>query len=428
MKKRFFKYITQNILGMLGLSCYILADTIFISQAEGSDGLTALNLVLPLYSFIFAIGAMVGVGSAIRYAIAKSKKEEKKDDYLFQAVFFTFLVSIVFLLIGVFLPEKLLIFLGADARILEVGLSYTRIFLCFAPFFMWNHIANAYVRNDNAPTVAMVATLSSSLFNILFDYIFMFPLQMGMKGAALATSLSPIVGILICCIHFFSKESSIRFKIVKPSLKEVLISARLGISAFIGEISSGVITLTFNYLILGLAGNVGVAAYGVVANTAIVTNCVFNGVAQGSQPLISEAYGKGKKENVRKYRNYSLLTALFLAILLYAITFLFAKEIVFVFNREQDAVLEKMAFIGIRLYFIGILFAGVNIVGGSFFSATEQVKNAFLISILRGFVLILLSAFLMAALFGMNGVWLSYALSEGITLVVFLVLLFHFKH
>ena len=126
---------------MLGLSCYILADTVFISQAEGSDGLTALNLVLPLYSFIFAIGAMVGVGSAIRYAIAKPKKEEKKDDYLFQAVFFTFLLSIVFLLMGVFIPERLLIFLGADAQILEVGLSYTRIFLCFAPFFMWSNRA-----------------------------------------------------------------------------------------------------------------------------------------------------------------------------------------------------------------------------------------------------------------------------------------------
>ena len=103
-------------------------------------------------------------------------------------------------------PDKLIALLGGDAEIVAVGKNYTRIFMSFAPFFMWNYICNAFVRNDGNPSIAMAATLFSSLFNIVFDYVLMFPLGLSMEGAALATALSPVVGILICCIHFRSEN------------------------------------------------------------------------------------------------------------------------------------------------------------------------------------------------------------------------------
>ena len=424
IKKRFVKYVSLNILGMIGLSCYILADTFFISRAQGADGLTALNLALPIYNFIFAIGAMIGVGSAICFAIAKSRRDKDVDSYFFQAIFFTTLFGVIFSILGLAFPDKILALLGADEGILSIGVPYTRIFMGFAPVFMWNHVVNAFVRNDGAPTVAMNATLFSSLFNIVFDYILMFPLQMGMRGAALATALSPVVGILVCSLRLFSGKSSVHFKPAKPSLLRLWGACRLGVSAFVGEVASGIILIVFNFLILRLAGNVGVAAYGVVANTAIVAVAVFNGISQGSQPLISEAYGSGRMQEVTWLKRAALFSAFCLASIMYMVLFACTSQIVAVFNSEKNEIMGELARNGMHLYFIGLFFAGINIVGGSYFSAVEKAREAFWISILRGFLLIILMAFLMACIWGLNGVWLSYAAAEGLT---FMVLVFCMK-
>lgn len=428
MLKQFTKYVSQNMLGMLGMSLYILADTYFISKAVGSNGITALNLVLPLYNLIFAIGAMIGVGSAIRFVIERGKKSSDADGYFFHALICAFLISLIFIFIGIFLPDKLIALLGGDAEIIQTGTSYTRIFMCFAPFFMWNHICNAFVRNDKNPSIAMAATLFSSLFNIVFDYILMFPLGLAMKGAALATGFSPVVGILICCIHFFSKKSTIKLSPVLPSLKKLIYSCQVGVSAFVGEISSGVITVVFNMIILNLAGNIGVAAYGVVANTSLVAVALFNGIAQGSQPLVSQSYGRGEEKDVRSVLKMALTTALGLGILLILFIYLCAPSVTAIFNSEHDLQLADYANSGLKLYFIGFLFAGINIVGTAALSAVESVKYAFTASIMRGFVAIIFFAFVLSACFKMTGIWLAFPSAELVTMFVTLSGLFQFVH
>ena len=421
-RKNFSKYVSQNILGMIGFSCYVLADSYFISIAKGADGLTALNLVMPLYSIIFSIGEMIGVGSAIRYAISKIKKDADADDYFWNALIWCIMSSMIFVFAGIFFSADIMRVLGADEHIVAVGNNYTKIFMCFAPMFMCNYVTNAFVRNDGAPGIAMSATLFSSLFNIVFDYILMFPMNLGMEGAALATALSPIIGMGICSIHFFSKKSSVRLVVCKPSVRKLVAGCQLGISAFVGEMSSAVITLAFNFVILKLTGNVGVAAYGVVANIAIVTTAVFNGVAQGSQPLISSCFGRGDKDGCTQLKRMGYTTAFVLAAVMYSILFIFAEQFVAVFNSEGSEILRLYATEGVKLYFIGIFFAGINIVGGGAFSATEDAFKAAVVSVARGFVLILGAVFVMSALFGMTGVWLAYAVAEGITTFIMLVM------
>lgn len=418
MLKNFVKYVSLNMLGMVGMSLYILADTYFISVAVGANGITALNLVLPVYNLIFAIGAMIGVGSAIRYVVERRKKSSDAEGYFFHALLWAALIGIIFILIGLFLPEKLIGLLGGDATIIAIGKNYTRIFMCFAPFFMWNYICNAFVRNDGNPSVAMSATLFSSLFNIVFDYILMFPLGLSMEGAALATAFSPIVGILICCTHFRSDKCSIRLKPIAPSVKKLLYSCQVGVSSFVGEISSGVITVVFNMIILSLAGNIGVAAYGVVANTSLVAVALFNGIAQGSQPLISEVYSKGLHKNINGYLKMALITSLGVAVLLLTFIYPFAPVVTSIFNGENNAILASYANEGLRLYFIGFLFAGINIVGTAALSAMEAAKYAFAASILRGFVAIIIFAFVLSALLGLNGVWLAFPAAEFVTMMV----------
>ena len=418
IRKKFLKYVFQNILAMLGISAYILADTFFISWAEGADGITALNLVLPVYSLIFAVGSMAAVGSAIKFSVLRARGEKGADEYFFNAVFFTFLFSLAFILIGILAPDKAVAFLGGKGKIVAVGTPYTRIFLMFAPFFMWNHIWCAFVRNDGNPSLVMTATLVSNFFNIVMDYVLMFPLGLGMAGAALATAVSPVLSIAICSIHFLTEKNTIKLRSRQPSLKKLLQSCQLGVASFVGELSSGVTTLVFNFLILGLAGNEGVAAYGIVANVAIVATSIFNGISQGAQPLTSDFYGKGDESSVKKVFQLSVCTAAVIAVLLVSLIFLLTDNIVDIFNSEQNTQLAISAAEGMRFYFIGFLFAGFNIVGAGYLSATEHAGWAFVISVLRGVAAISVCAVVLAALFGMTGVWLAFAAAEMITAVV----------
>ena len=162
IQKQFIKYVSQNICGMLGISCYIIVDTFFISQAAGTDGITVLNLVLPVYNLIFAIGSMIGVGSATRYTILKAQEDDSAKKYFANAILCILIISIPFVLSGIFSPDTVMHMMGADAGITQLGRTYTRIFLLFTPFFMMNYVFSAFVRNDNAPTLAMIGTMTVS--------------------------------------------------------------------------------------------------------------------------------------------------------------------------------------------------------------------------------------------------------------------------
>ena len=427
MFRKFFKYVTQSMAGMIGISIYILADTFFISLAEGADGITALNLVLPLYSLIFAIGSMIGLGAATRYAILKAQGDDRCQKYFSNAIFCACALSVPFLLVGIFAPGSLLRLMGGDEGIVALGIPYARIFLMFTPFFMCNYIVSAFVRNDGDPSLAMVATLSGSLFNVVFDYIFMFPMGLGLAGAALATAVAPIISIGICSRHFFKKENTVQFVRQLPSAKLLGQSCQLGISGFVGEMSSGVTTTVFNFLLLGLAGNVAVAAYGVIANFALVATAIFNGVAQGAQPLVSECYGRSDRAGAKKLLLLGSCTALVLAAVLYGIIFGFTDGLVGVFNSEHSAQMAEFAHMGMRLYFIGYFFAGFNIVAAGYLSATNRPVEASITSICRGMVAIVACSLVLSRLFGMNGVWAAFPASELLTAALTLVLLFRGK-
>ena len=418
MRQDFFKYVLQNVAAMIGVSVYILADTFFISASAGADGITVLSLVLPVYGLIFAIGSMIGVGSATRYALGKAVGQTEVETYFLHAVFWDMIVSIPFVLAGIFAPDQMLRIMGGNAGIVELGAPYVRIVLIAAPVFMTNYVFTSFVRNDQAPTVAMFASLSGSMFNIVFDFILMFPLKMGMTGAALATALSPMVTMTLCCIHYFSRKNTVGFRWAAPSFRRILSCCELGISGFVGEISSAVTTTVFNMLLLNIVGNIGVAAYGVVANLSLVAMSIFNGIAQGTQPLISRSFGHGQSRQVKRLLRWSLYVTLIAEVLIVGFAWGFTDTFVQIFNSENNQELRYYAYFAMRYYFLGFLAAGINIVMVSYFSAIDRAKPAFVISLLRGAAAIVICAVVMAMLWGINGVWLSFLAAEIAALAV----------
>ena len=423
LTKQFFKYVSQNIFGLLGTSCYILADTYFIAQAAGTDGVTLLNLCLPIYNLIFAFGSMIGLGAATRYAILRAQGDVRAQRYFSNAIFSVCILAVPFMLVGIFRPDGLLRLMGGDADIVALGMNYARIFLMFTPFFMCNYVVASFVRNDGDPSLAMVATLSGSLFNVVFDYIFIFPMGLGLPGAALATAISPILSIAVCSAHFIKKSNTITFVRKAPSVRLLAQSCQLGISGFVGELSSGVTTTVFNFLLLRLAGNVAVAAYGVVANFALVATAIFNGVAQGAQPLVSQCYGKNEMAGARKLLLLGCGTALGLAALLYGVVFGYTDALTALFNSENSALMAEFAHSGMRIYFVGYFFAGCNIVAAGYLGAVNRPAEASITSLCRGMVAIVVCSLVLSALFGMNGVWAAFPVSEAITLALTVLLL-----
>ena len=423
LTKQFFKYVSQNIFGLLGTSCYILADTYFIAQAAGTDGVTLLNLCLPIYNLIFAFGSMIGLGAATRYAILRAQGDARAQRYFSNAIFSVCILAVPFMLVGIFRPDGLLRLMGGDADIVALGMNYARIFLMFTPFFMCNYVVASFVRNDGDPSLAMVATLSGSLFNVVFDYIFIFPMGLGLPGAALATAISPILSIAVCSAHFIKKSNTITFVRKAPSVRLLAQSCQLGISGFVGELSSGVTTTVFNFLLLRLAGNVAVAAYGVVANFALVATAIFNGVAQGAQPLVSQCYGKNEMAGARKLLLLGCGTALGLAALLYGVVFGYTDALTALFNSENSALMAAFAHSGMRIYFVGYFFAGCNIVAAGYLGAVNRPAEASITSLCRGMVAIVVCSLVLSALFGMNGVWAAFPVSEAITLALTIFLL-----
>lgn len=426
MTQKFIRYVSLNIVGMLGMSCYIIVDTFFISVAAGADGIAALNLALPVFNLIFAIGAMLGIGGATRFSILRAQQDERAEEYFSNAVLWAIFLGLIFTVIGILCPEQVIRLMGGDAHLVEVGRSYNRIILMFGPFFMLNAVFSGFVRNDGDPTLAMVATLVGSLANVLFDYVFMFSMGMGLIGAALATAASPVISILICSGHFFKKNNTLKFLKALPSYKTLIHSCTLGTSSFIGEFASGVTTTVFNYLIIGLVGNIGVSAYGVIANYAIVATAVFNGLAQGAQPLISDAYGRGHKKEQNRYLGLGVGTALGFSVLIYAVSYAFTEPLVSLFNSEGNEILAAYSAEGMRLYVIGFFFAGVNIFICSYLSAIAKARTAFVTSILRGVVAIVAFSVLLSSMLGMKGVWLAFPAAEFVTLLFAIIALLCF--
>ncbi|WP_343209756.1 MATE family efflux transporter [Anaerolentibacter hominis] len=421
---QFARYVSLNVLSMIGLSCYILADTLYISAGMGSNGLTALNLVLPVYSVVSGLGQMLGLGGATRYSIARAEGESGRADRIFTRTFAAALaIGLLFTAAGLLFAGPIAKALGAEGAIFPMASVYLRTLLFYSWAFMLNQVMICFVRNDKEPKLAMIAMVTASLSNIVLDYIFIFPLGMGMFGAAFATGISPLISMGILSIHIIRKRNGFHLVRCRIRLQQIGKISVLGLSALLAELSSGIVMLVFNFTVLRLSGNVGVAAYGVIANLALMVMAVFNGIAQGSQPLLSSALGKGDSQSIHKVRNYALLLSAGLGIVCYLGAVSCPEILTGIFNREGNPELTRLAVRGIYLYFLNFPFMGINMIMAAYFSAVARPKPSLMISLTRGFALVVPLLLLMPVLFGMTGVWLAVPLTEALTSMLCMVLI-----
>lgn len=420
----FAKYTSLNVIGMIGMSVYILADTFFIANGVGANGLTALNLALPIFNLVNGTGLMLAMGGATKYNVCKSRGDSHGMDSAFvNTMYAAAFFSAVYMLCGALFSVKIASALGANSEVLQSTAIYLKVIMLFSPAFICNNIAISFVRNDGAPALSTAAMTVGSLSNIVMDYVFVYPLAMGIFGAVLATGFSPCISMLISSSHKIRGKNGFHFRRMAPSFKVIGNVAALGVPSLITELSVGIVILVFNMIILRLAGNIGVAAYGVISNMSLVVVSVYTGVAQGMQPLSSRAHGEGNFKSARKFFKYACVTAVAGAAVIYPLLACFANPITSVFNSENNATLQQIAVQGLRFYYIATPFLGFNVVLTVFLTSVENPRPAQALSILRGIAVIVPVAFALSAAFGMAGVWCSFPASEFICAVFGIIVL-----
>lgn len=421
--KDFIKYVSFNMLGQMAYSCYTLADTFFVSANLGADGLTALNIAFPIFCLINGTGLMIGMGGGTRYSILRSRGEKDKANQVFtNAVYMVICFAAIYSLSGLFLSGALVKMLGADSTIFSMTNTYLKVMLLFAPAFLTNNLLQCFVRNDGNPSLSMRAMITGSMSNVVLDYIFIFPLRMGIFGAILATGLAPVISIAVLSPYLIKKQNGFHMRKSRPVIKRVREIISSGVPPFITEVSSGIVMFLFNFIILRLEGNIGVAAFSIITVISLVVVAMYTGLSQGIQPILSVSYGKGDMTSAKTILRYAMLTELVLSGVIYAVIFFRAPQLALIFNSERNEILQRFAVAGLRLYFLACPFIGFNIVTATYFASVDRPYPAQIISFLRGFFVLVPMVFLLSSLWKMTGVWCAYPSTECVVALIGILL------
>ncbi|MGP6139018.1 MULTISPECIES: MATE family efflux transporter [unclassified Jeotgalibaca] len=425
IRRDFFQFVSFSVLSMVGQSLFILADTYFIANGVGAQGLAALNIVLPLVNIINGLGWMFGIGGATQFSITKSQGQQKAANAHFtQTVITAGVLAVLFTIICQLFARQILSFLGASGGLFEMAYDYYLVLTLFIPFFILNNVIISFIRNDYNPRLAMMGMICGGIINIIFDYIFIYPFGWGLTGAAIATIFSPAVSLLICSLHFKYGRRTLAFQAIKFESTRLISTLRIGFSSFLNEFSSAFVMLIFNLILLKMAGDIGVSAYSIVANMNIIAVSIFTGIGQGFQPLISIYHGKGNDVAVQKVLKLGLLTSFLIGLFFVILGFLVPDIIVRIFNGENNLQLTQLAIPAVRLYFLSFLFTGINFTITFYLAAMNQGKKSMVVSALRGLVLVYPVVMIMSKAIGINGIWLAMTIVELLTCmgVLFIVI------
>lgn len=420
----FLKYLIPGVLSSIAVSLYIFVDTMFVGIGVGRYGIAALNIAIPLFTLFTSLSLCIGIGGSNILSIKKSSGNLKEGNKIFtNAVFFAVILGIIISILGVIFVDEIGVFLGTTEEIKELFRVYFSILVGFTWAFLISGVLGCFIRNDGNPRLVMIATIIANIVNIVFDYIFIFKFNWGMRGAVIATVMSPVVNILILSRHFTSKNNSLR--ICKTRIKPHILFKMLsnGFGTFILEFCRGISIFIFNNVLVVLGGNTYVAAYGIILNVSYVVICIFSGVSQSIQPIVSLNYGANLIDRAKKSFKYGVITSVSFGIIAYTTVYLFAKNISSIFTKG-DMELVNITAHGMRFYFIGCIFMAFNIVTIYFFQSINKSRQSTIVSFFTGVIFIILGFIILVPKFKILGVWLVFPFAECLGFTVWLIVIY----
>lgn len=417
-------YFIPTLFGMLSTCIVTAIDGIFVGHGVGSNGVAAVNIAYSPMMLLIGIGLMLGMGCSVVSSIHLSRGAVKTARYnVSQAVVAATIVVTLFWIVVYSAPERFALALGSSSTLLPLVLDYL---LWLAPgmlFSVWSIIGLFIIRLDGAPKLAMWLNIIPCALNAVLDYVFIFPLDMGLKGAAIATSISMAVGgiLVMAYMGWFARTLRlIRLKLSSKSMRLALrnigYQSRVGVSALLGEASMAVIMFVGNQVFMRYLGDDGVAAFGVACYYCPFIFMIGNAIAQSAQPIISFNFGIGRYDRVRATERLAVITAVICGVLVTSMFVFMPTQLVELFI-DPAGEAARIAVSGLPIFASAVIFYIFNLTAIGYFQSIERVAPSITFALMRGFAIVIPSFCLMPMVIGTTGLWLALGVSEFLTAV-----------
>ena len=385
-----------------------------VGQYHGPEGSAALAVVAPVWNIIYSLGLLMGIGGSVLFSTVRGRADGsigESNEYFTASVIGSVILAGAIWLIIIFFDRNLMVIFGAQGNTLTLAREYVLPIKAAIPFFLFNQMLAAYLRNDKNPALATGAVLAGGIFNIFGDYFFVFTCDMGAFGAGLATAIGSALSFLVMLSHFFTKKNTLR--LVRPEglvrkLKEITAT---GFSTFFIDVAMGILTILFNRQIMVYLGTNALSVYGVIVNISTFVQCCAYSVGQASQPIISTNFGAGRGDRIRETLKYTLGTVAVFSIFWTVVTMALPNVFIRIFMSPTPEVLEIAPGI-MRCYGISFLLLPLNVFSTYYFQALMKPKTAFIASVARGLVISGVLIYLLPAVFSGNAIWFAMPVTE----------------
>ncbi len=416
--------LIPTLLGALSICAVTAIDGIFIGHGVGADGIAAVNIVVPIYQIMAGFGLMVGVGCSVATSIHLSQNNIKAARLnVTQAILIASLIVIILALAVILSPNTAGKLLGASPTLLPQVSDYLVWIMPSFVFQMWSMIGLFTIRIDGSPKYAMWCNIIPATLNAILDWVFIFPLNMGVKGAAIATGISIVFGGIMALYYLLFRYKTIGITNLKRSVTCLKLSLRnfgyhckIGSSTLLGEMTLAVLIYVGNIVFMHYLGDDGVGAFGIACYYMPFFFMVGNAIAQSAQPIISFNYGIEDWKKIRETRTLLLKYCIVSGLLVSTLFIFFPKELVVLFV-DANSKAGEIAIEGFPLLASGILFFIINVAIIGYYQSIELIKRATWFVLLRGFI-ILIPCFIFLPMFlGSIGMWIAMPVAEFITLI-----------
>lgn len=421
------KYTLPTVIMMMFFSLYTIVDGMFISRFVGANALSSTNIVYPVINILIGIGVMFATGgSAIVAKTMGENKNEEAREYFTLITISTIIVGIVVEIICIIFINDIIYALGSTKSLFFYCKEYLFFMIIFTPFIILKLYFDYFLVTAGVPNLGLLSSVAGGILNIVLDYVFIVKLNMGVKGAALATCIGYVLPSIVGVIYFFNKKNLLHFVKPKFNFKIISRSCSNGMSEMVTQISSGLTTFLFNIVMIKFLGEEGVAAITIMLYMQFLLNAAYLGFTSGVSPRISYNYGRQDENQVGNLFKYSIIIISAFGV----ITFIMSRamsEILISLFATKGSTLFEISHNGFMIFSISFLVAGINIFGSGMFTAFSNGKISAILSLLRTFIFFLMGIFVLPRVMGVDGVWLVVPFAEVATMIVSLIFMYKYK-
>lgn len=424
--KLLLQYSIPAIIGMVVNALYNIVDRMFIGNIPdiGSLAITGVGITMPIMTIVLAFGMLIGIGTTANISLNLGKGNRTTAEKLLGNAFtLSIIVGLAIAITGTFFANPILTLFGASENTLFYAKEYIGIILLGCTFNILSFALNSTVRADGNPKMSSITMVIGCGANIILDYLFIFVLNLGVKGAALATIISQAITFFIILYYYTAGNSNLKLKIENFKLKKHLVTMTfaIGIAPFATQIANSLVQVIANNALKTYGSDLAIGAMTVISSLNIIFMMPIFGINQGCQPIIGFNYGAKKYERAKEAFKYATIAACVICIIGFISIQCFPTQIISLFNNDPE--LTTLAIKGIRIYLLMMPIVGINIVATSYYQSIGKAKISMFVSLLRQVILLIPFTIILPKFIGLDGVWAAGACADSLSVIITLILL-----